>query len=197
MSIFNTRTVGLILFNLIVFCNCQNNYTFQCPLKKENPNHKDLFVPKFKDVIGFQVSRRATHQLMTRIFAIFLREIIGYQNITIYNLDIYNPDEEEYKKLFQTLDNLNQNHPSKLSLPSIDLEVWLHPDYHALPPYVTEAGLSTDPGRFGWFVPTFEVDETESFRILHYSVFKNPNNTYFNEYLIDDDDIRHIKHVYG
>jgi hypothetical protein len=41
------------------------------------------FVSRSRDPIAFQVSNRVTHVLMTRIFATFLREVQGYDQIQI------------------------------------------------------------------------------------------------------------------
>lgn len=35
------------------------------------------------DAISIQVSHRVTHQLVSRIYAIFLREILGYKNVVL------------------------------------------------------------------------------------------------------------------
>ena len=59
--------------------------------------------------IGIQVSYWPSHQLITRIFAIFLREILHYQQVYILPIEFNgNPDEEYYegKRLTNTLDLL-------------------------------------------------------------------------------------------
>lgn len=41
------------------------------------------FISGDNDAISIQVSHRVTHQLVSRIYAIFLREILGYKNVIL------------------------------------------------------------------------------------------------------------------
>lgn len=59
--------------------------------------------------IGIQVSYWPSHQILTRIFAIFLREVLHYQNVYILPIEYNgNPDEIYYegKRLTNSLDLL-------------------------------------------------------------------------------------------
>lgn len=57
------------------------------------------------DSIAIQVSRRYTHQIISRIYSIFLREILGYRNVKLVGL-YERPHEIERERLFVTLENL-------------------------------------------------------------------------------------------
>ena len=41
------------------------------------------FISGDNNAISIQVSHRVTHQLVSRIYAIFLREILGYKNVIL------------------------------------------------------------------------------------------------------------------
>lgn len=62
-----------------------------------------------QSAIGIQVSYWPSHQIITRIFAIFLREILNYRNIIILPIEFNGDHEEEYydgKRITSTLDSL-------------------------------------------------------------------------------------------
>ncbi|XP_065355846.1 receptor-type guanylate cyclase gcy-17-like isoform X2 [Calliphora vicina] len=59
---------------------------------------------------------------------------------------------------------------------------------HGLRPLeVYESGVSLDPGRFGWFVGPAELNVT--MEGLHYSIFLNRSNTFYEQYIIDEDEL--------
>lgn len=45
--------------------------------------------------IGLQVTNRSTHQVMTRIFAIFLKEVLNYKDVQIIPLVFENSSDPE------------------------------------------------------------------------------------------------------
>jgi len=68
-----------------------------CLLFLENPRF-----PAQKAFLGLQVTNRATHQLMTRIFDIFLREVLNYKNVKI--IPIQFPNATNPKNSWSTID---------------------------------------------------------------------------------------------
>lgn len=83
---------------------------------------------------------------------------------------------------------VNRKHPAYPGLSMINLGVWTPPTAHGLRPVdVYEAGVSLDPGRFGWFVGPEEhnVNNDE----LHYSVFLNRSNEFYDQYVMDQDQV--------
>ncbi|XP_021702675.1 uncharacterized protein LOC5572795 [Aedes aegypti] len=145
------------------------------------PTHmKENQLPRFasrnqNDSIAIQVSRRYTHQIISRIYGIFLREILGYRNVKL--VDLYERMHDiERERLFVTLENLvsdGTNWPE----PTIDLEVWMLSDYHIIPPEIEEAGSITHPGRFGLFIPKPLIRKEDIFPKLYpYTMFQEDLN---------------------
>lgn len=98
------------------------------------------------------MTHRVTHQLVSRILAIFLKEILGFKNITFDNsldaMQAITKDENliEYAPLHRL--RISQS-------AAINLEVWVTPDSHVtFPDSVIQGGsLSYDLTRFGLFIP--------------------------------------------
>ncbi|XP_055549327.1 uncharacterized protein LOC129732457 isoform X1 [Wyeomyia smithii] len=139
-------------------------------------NMKENLLPRFasrnqNDSIAIQVSRRYTHQIISRIYSIFLREILGYRNVKL--VDLYERTHEiERERLFVTLENLVSDGTSWPE-PTIDLEVWMLSDYHIIPPEIEEAGAITHPGRFGLFIPKPLIRKEDVFPKLYpYTMFQ-------------------------
>ncbi|KAI8119383.1 Gamma-aminobutyric acid type B receptor subunit 1 [Lucilia cuprina] len=145
-----------------------------------------------QSTIGIQVSYWPSHQIITRIFAIFLRDVLHYKNVYILPIEFNgNPEEDYYegKRLSNTLDLLIK-HPQYPNLPMINLGVWTPPMGHGLRPMeVYESGVSLDPSRFGWFVGP-EVNFT--MEGLHYSVFLNRSNPFYEQYVMDEDELQEL-----
>uniref|UniRef100_A0A8D8NPL4 Gamma-aminobutyric acid type B receptor subunit 2 n=4 Tax=Culex pipiens TaxID=7175 RepID=A0A8D8NPL4_CULPI len=141
---------------------------------------KENLLPRFasrnqNDSIAIQVSRRYTHQVISRIYSIFLREILGYRNVKL--VDLYERMHEiERERLFVTLENLVSDGTSWPE-PTIDLEVWMLSDYHIIPPEIEEAGSITHPGRFGLFIPKPLIRKEDVFPKLYpYTMFQEDVN---------------------
>ncbi|KAM7353626.1 uncharacterized protein ACRADG_005612 isoform 2-T3 [Cochliomyia hominivorax] len=140
--------------------------------------------------IGLQVSYWPSHQIITRIFSIFLREVLHYQNIYILPLEFNGNTDEEYyegKRLTNTLDLLIK-HPQYPNLPMMNLAVWTPPMGHGLRPLeVYESGVSLDPGRFGWFAGPAKIQSVK--KGIHYSIFLNRSNPLYEQYLLDENQL--------
>ncbi|GBP08061.1 Gamma-aminobutyric acid type B receptor subunit 2 [Eumeta japonica] len=73
-------------------------------------------------------------------------------------------------------------------MPMINLGIWTPPTAHGLiPTDVYESGVSLDPGRFGWFVGPADYNAT--IEELHYSVFLNRSNEFYDQYVMDPDQL--------
>ncbi|KNC22211.1 hypothetical protein FF38_01889 [Lucilia cuprina] len=166
-----------------------NLYNYQCFTDKDNTSPNLSFR---QSTIGIQVSYWPSHQIITRIFAIFLRDVLHYKNVYILPIEFNgNPEEDYYegKRLSNTLDLLIK-HPQYPNLPMINLGVWTPPMGHGLRPMeVYESGVSLDPSRFGWFVGP-EVNFT--MEGLHYSVFLNRSNPFYEQYVMDEDELQEL-----
>uniref|UniRef100_A0A182NF26 receptor protein-tyrosine kinase n=1 Tax=Anopheles dirus TaxID=7168 RepID=A0A182NF26_9DIPT len=129
------------------------------------------------DSISLQVSRRFTHQIVSRIYAIFLREILGYRNVKLVEYRDELPTlETERIRMFVTMEHL-VSHGGAWPDPTIDLEVWLLSDYHYIPSEIQEAGAIMNPGRFGLFIPKPLIRKEDTFpKPLIYTLFQEDVN---------------------
>ncbi|XP_058451840.1 uncharacterized protein LOC131430699 [Malaya genurostris] len=141
---------------------------------------KEKPLPRFasrnqNDSIAIQVSRRYTHQIISRIYSIFLREILGYRNVKL--VDLYERTHDiERERQFVTLESLVSDGNSWPE-PTIDLEVWMLSDYHIIPPEIEEAGAITLPGRFGLFIPKPLIRKEDTFPMMYpYTMFQENIN---------------------
>ncbi|XP_055600889.1 uncharacterized protein LOC129749824 [Uranotaenia lowii] len=141
---------------------------------------KENLIPRFasrhqEDSIAMQVSRRFTHQIVSRVYGIFLREILGYKNVKL--VDVREESHTiERERLFVTLEHLVSD-GIKWPEPTLDLEVWMLTDYHLIPPEIDEAGAITHPGRFGLFIPKPLIRKEDVFPKLYpYSMFQEDTN---------------------
>uniref|UniRef100_A0A182QRN7 receptor protein-tyrosine kinase n=1 Tax=Anopheles farauti TaxID=69004 RepID=A0A182QRN7_9DIPT len=128
------------------------------------------------DSISLQVSRRFTHQIISRVYAIFLREVLGYRNVKLVEYRDKLPTQEtERIRMFITMEHLvsHEGWPD----PTIDLEVWLLSDYHYIPSEIQEGGAIMNPGRFGLFIPKPLIRKEDAFpKPLIYTLFKEDVN---------------------
>ena len=60
-----------------------------------------------QDDLIIQTSNNVFHQVTSRIFAIYLREVLGYQHVMLQENDFPSSDTEMIK-LFRTLENIVQ-----------------------------------------------------------------------------------------
>ncbi|XP_017478698.1 PREDICTED: receptor-type guanylate cyclase gcy-8-like [Rhagoletis zephyria] len=156
-------------------------------------------IPNIRDYsIGLQVSDRALHQVMSRIFAIVLREKLNYRNISLVpykyttNISIDRYEENNYRNIFE---QLKYSPYSNMSM--INVAVWMPALVRSIvPDTIIEAGTSITPGRFGWFVPKSQVDlplELAAYS-LHYSVFLNQSHADYGRYVIPEELIAKLRH---
>jgi hypothetical protein len=83
------------------------------------------------DAINLKVTRRVTHQLVTRVFAIFLREIINYDKPI--ELDHFDEDQEftdfnDKMYEYYSIAALQEKGDANNEKASINLEIWRTPD---------------------------------------------------------------------
>ena len=123
--------------------------------------------------LELQVSHRLTHQLVTRIFAIFLKEIVDFDKILIDNEIDKIPSRMPHEKAveYATLYEL-----SRKTEPAINLEVWVAPDSHVIfPDSVIQGGsLSDDLVRYGLF-----IKESPGTKLYSYHDFKTNSSRYY------------------
>ncbi|XP_058056866.1 uncharacterized protein LOC131208230 [Anopheles bellator] len=183
-----TATLGILMLLVSVCCVVLTSgyqhlkkvqlsteqFQFECYPASEKVNLTPRFAsPNQNDSISIQVTRRFTHQIVSRIYAIFLREVLGYRNVKLVEYRDELPKiETERIRLFVTLEHLVSD-SGKWPDPTIDLEVWLLSDYHIIPTEIQEAGAITNPGRFGLFIPKPLVRKEDSFpKLLPYTLFQ-------------------------
>lgn len=122
--------------------------------------------------LELQVSHRVTHQLVTRVFAIFLKEIFDYEPISLNKYLEHYPTERLTEKQIEYAAVIEL---SRQNEPAMNLEVWVTPDPHVIFPGTVIQGGSTsdDLSRFGLF-----VRESSATRDYIYSDFTSSNPRY-------------------
>lgn len=172
-----------------------HSYEYRC-FRDKGENNNSL--PLKQLPVGLLVTNRVTHQLLTRLFAIFAREVLDFSNIWLvpytYNGNLSSPHYEKVNmiKMLQA----NSYYYDDVDMSMINLEVWMSPNvYSYIPPAIHEAGSSISPGRFGWFVPESLVplEALGSTESLHYSVFFNMTNIYYSQYILNEDILDHLR----
>lgn len=115
---------------------------------------------------------------MTRVFAIFLKEIFDYEPITLDNYLVHYPIAQLTEKQIEYTAVIEL---SRQNEPAMNLEVWVTPDPHVVfPGTVTQGGsLSNDLSRFGLF-----IRESSTTRDYTYSDFTS-NNPRYHEIVSD------------
>lgn len=78
----------------------------------------------------------------------------------------------------------------------------MHFSEDAWPWQLSEVGLVTSPGRFGWFVPTqlsrnSYKNSTDLSNVLHYKIFKLPNSEIYRKFFISNEILNQIKSMFG
>lgn len=132
--------------------------------------------------LELQVSHRVTHQLVSRIFATFLKEILEFDDVLINDdLDQLPAMKQDEKVVeYATLVKLSQ-----LPNPGMNLEVWVTPDSHlTFPDNVNPAGSLTDDfARYGLF-----IKESFGSRVYNYNDFISSSSSFYEtvkEFKID------------
>lgn len=104
--------------------------------------------------IHFEISRRVTHRLTSKIMKIFLMEVLGYSGVSIVEREDYFDVAETFERLSDTL-----TYTGHRILPEtmVNMEVWIPPQLDTTPLLnkydVKECGSVAPPGHFGWFIP--------------------------------------------
>ncbi|KAL9927501.1 uncharacterized protein ACN427_000908 isoform 2-T5 [Glossina fuscipes fuscipes] len=184
---FHSKVTAAGLYNDNEIYSNGKFYNYQCFVYKEQiASNLSLQTRN----IGLQASQRPSHQILTRIFAIFLREILDIRNITIipleYPVTLLKDTSYEERRLRYIFNMIKQP-----SISMIDLEVWMPSmGYALIPRQVYEAGVSTSPRRFAWFVPQSALAKNEE--IWHYSIFTNRTDSLYQNFLTDSDVLRNL-----
>ncbi|CAH1133811.1 unnamed protein product [Ceutorhynchus assimilis] len=149
----------------------------RCLIDLPDVNPKKYFHILGKSLeIKIETSHRVTHQLSTWVFYYFIKEVLGYTKIKI----IYRPDNFEVQDVIKRLTDLN----SDIAKSTINLEVWIPPDYDTyVTDFVKECGSLSPPGRFGWFIPIdltypiknyYNPDNRPDIKSIHWRHFREP-----------------------
>lgn len=126
------------------------------------------------------------HQLVSRVYAIFLREVLGYKQVNL--VPVLGQLSDEHRKIFFTLENLaDEAWPTA----TLDLEVFMLSDYHIVPPEIAEAGPLTRPGRFSFFIPKNLLEKSKLNSMSYpYTILqrgKSEHQDLFQRFLVDAD----------
>ncbi|CAH0557671.1 unnamed protein product [Brassicogethes aeneus] len=164
----------LFYFLVLLFVVVQSSEEYRkCLPDKEVKPKKYAHHGDKSNSIQLDVSSRITHQLTTHVFSIFLREVVGYEEVQI----------NHYEDNFQ-IDNLIERlNPIKNDIPQtwINLEAWVPPEYDSFSKnYIKDCGNLAPPGRFGWFIPndmiapikSYFPEWSEDIREVHWDFFR-------------------------
>ncbi|EDV98889.1 GH13351 [Drosophila grimshawi] len=121
---------------------------------------------------------------MTRIFYMFLKDVLHYRDIRI--IPIHYTNSSDPHNPWYTLDYV-RTYNGFHNISMINLEVWMpYSVYREPPANILNAGASITPGRFSWFVPKAQISTDASNCSLHYDVFKDIHNIHYDLYVLED-----------
>ncbi|XP_037928341.1 receptor-type guanylate cyclase gcy-13-like [Teleopsis dalmanni] len=150
--------------------------------------------------IGLQITEDPLHQIMTRIFAIFVQNVLTYENVELTNFDVYG-NKFGQEDQFHMLEDMTSFFV-EYKVTMINVGVRMPPGlYIKVPAHIYEVGSSMPSGRFGWFVPEYQIDRTileggakfgDSFDGLHNSAYLNPLNPFYQQSIIDHDILKSL-----
>ena len=155
---------------------------------------KDARSPSIRlETLEFQVSRRVTHQLATRVFAIFLKERLNFKETWIsdridgYPIEMADEKKVEYAIIYELSRNTD---------PAINLETWVSPDSHVFfPDRVLQGGsLHNDLVRYGLFIQeSFTFGKTYSYRDF---IASGPTyHSIIKDFILDTEDENTLKNL--
>ncbi|XP_046448251.1 receptor-type guanylate cyclase gcy-5-like [Daphnia pulex] len=117
--------------------------------------------------LRLEASDRVTHQLSTAVFAIFIREVLGYRNVTVTKRrDAFNVSAVLSRMAGCSnpinCDSAELQSESFVPETMINLEVWVPLGYNmeqwSASGNLEECGLLGPGGRFGWFMPQWTIN---------------------------------------
>ncbi|XP_046736169.1 uncharacterized protein LOC124405374 [Diprion similis] len=149
------QSPGCLLYLLAVCAMLQFGHGDQCLTRRifKEVTPKRIVQSEGKSLdIRFELSRRVTQRLTSRIMKIFLTEVLGYSAVSLVEKDDHFNAAEVFGRLSEA------QHPESI-IPEtmVNMEVWLpvqtdtavYMEYY----HVKECGFAAPPGYFGWFVP--------------------------------------------
>lgn len=115
------------------------------------------------------MTNRVTHQIISRIFAIFLKEIYRFDKIYLDDSIVYSyllGEYNEHYAVYAPLTNIIMPQ-NGVENPAVNLEVLLPPSFHvSFPPNVVQGGslIRNDLFRYGLYVLSATATRTYSYR---------------------------------
>ncbi|KAK0157842.1 hypothetical protein PV328_011532 [Microctonus aethiopoides] len=179
------QRVGKLLSLLIIIQLIHSINSNECLTMIEEVNPKRVVHLDGQSLdISFELTRRPTQRLVTRIMKIFLIEVLGYPNVKLIDRDDWFDAVTVFSRMSETL-----TYSGHRIVPEtmVNMEVWIPPQedtIQLLNRYdVKECGSVTSPGRFGWFVPEKLSDPNDNWQM-----FKKPEQLLRFDITHDDDD---------
>lgn len=133
------------------------------------------------------VSHRVSHQILTRIFAIFLKEVLDYSDTDIIENEPVNEPEEIYDQVFPLVRLDLDAH----SNPAINLQVWMPPEPHSQMKDFIGRGhifqgntMTNDIFRYGLFLKKSKSNKNYSHR--DFADNANGVENLVKDFMIDD-----------
>ncbi|XP_008543958.2 uncharacterized protein LOC103568771 [Microplitis demolitor] len=159
----------IIILLLMVIIQCANTSN-QCltTIKEVNPK-RVIHLDGQSLEISFELTRRPTQRLVSRIMKIFLVEILGYSGVKLIEKDDWFDATTVISRMSETLTYTDQTIVPETM---VNMEVWIPPQedtMQILSRYdVKECGSITTPGRFNWYIPVELSDPDDSWRTFAY-----------------------------
>lgn len=160
------------------------------------PQH--LYVNEREQALTMLASPYVPHQLMTRIVAIFLKEWLGYVNLSIITQpETFDPWRVVDQMRPDRTDSAISKSSMEVQIPQamVDLKVWVPPGYN-LEPITTEFDTNSylgSGGRFGWFLPASLLD-SNAFILEHWRSFITKDSPALRIFHRTPDELKTLSH---
>jgi hypothetical protein len=148
--------------------------------------------------LDLKVSQRVTHQIVTRIFAIFLKEVYRYDKIFLddsFDRSPFHNGSDENMAIYAQLHDLSAFHDG-VENPAVNLEVLIPASYHSsYPSGVIQGGsLTRDLFRYGLFVMKSTASKKYSYEDFVKDIKGNYEN--FKDFKINQNEIQRFVEPY-
>ncbi|KAJ6649876.1 Insulin-like growth factor 1 receptor [Pseudolycoriella hygida] len=176
----------LIVIALHDLDSVRGNDMFKYECLPKSGAHRQRFASPYQDPVLIQVGDNVLNQISSRIYAIYLKEYLGYNDLVLQEID-FKADMNEEEKLYNMFEDLWRS-----KAPALNLAIWMPPDYHRTPPEIRMAGPFAS-GRFGWFFPKILLKKGDLPDLYPYTIFAEPNTKYIRQFILDPETLNDIR----
>ncbi|XP_074115403.1 uncharacterized protein LOC141538040 isoform X1 [Cotesia typhae] len=157
----------ILLLTVTITCARASN---QCLISQKEVSPKRFIHLDGQSLeLSFELTRRPTQRLATRVMKIFLIEILGYPGVKLIEKDDWFDAVTVFSRMSETL---SYNDQRVVPETMVNIEAWIPPQEDTtqiLNRYdVKECGSITTPGRFSWYIPIELSDPDDNWRTFAY-----------------------------